>query len=314
MTNYYIKGASDKWIRPAGWLTMPDIGSNFNLFKWSEQVQQTDWTKTFVTVSQDLINSPDGNLTADVIYEDSSTNNHLLNRTMAMTLGETYYVSFWIKSQGRDNVRLTTSQNFSQDGSTPTAWFDLSTGVIVSQNSGFSGADLSLTSVGDDWYFVSYKQPVLSIATIAVLQLNLSPNGSILSYPGDITKGISVWGSQISKTSILKPYQKNEAIAGGDNKLAFLFAVYANEENCFTLNYGSATCNYDVDWGDGTTITVNNSTAIQTKRYDYSLISSIDILFILPFVIFSKFLLKKLIKHKFKNSCFITFSSFVTNI
>jgi GH24 family phage-related lysozyme (muramidase) len=25
MTNYYIKGASDKWVRPAGWLTMPTI-------------------------------------------------------------------------------------------------------------------------------------------------------------------------------------------------------------------------------------------------------------------------------------------------
>jgi hypothetical protein len=65
-------------------------------------------------------------------------------------------------------------------------------------------------------------------------------------------------------------------ITAAENKLAFLFAVYENEENCFTLNYGSATCNYTVDWGDGTApLTVINSTTIQTKRYDYSLISSI---------------------------------------
>lgn len=275
MTNYYIKGQTDKWVRPAGWLTMPDIGSNFNLFKWSEQVQQTDWTKTFVTVSQDLINSPDGNLTADVIYEDSSTNNHIVSRSQQVFSGETYYVSFWIKSQGRDNIRLTTSQNFSQDGSTPTAWFDLSVGAIVSQNSGFTGADLSLTSVGNGWYFVSYKQPAISTASLVIFQLNLSPNGSTLTYTGDITKGISVWGSQISKTTILKPYQKTEGIAGGDNKLAFLFAVYENEENCFTLNYGSGTCNYDIDWGDGTTLNVINTTTIREKRYDYSAISSI---------------------------------------
>ena len=64
-------------------------------------------------------------------------------------------------------------------------------------------------------------------------------------------------------------------ITAAENKLAFLFAVYADEENCFTLNYNSGSCNYTIDWGDGTTLTINNSTAIQTKRYDYASISSI---------------------------------------
>ena len=64
-------------------------------------------------------------------------------------------------------------------------------------------------------------------------------------------------------------------ITSSQNKLAFLFAVYENEENCFTLNYASAICNYTVDWGDSTSINVINSTAIREKRYDYSAISSI---------------------------------------
>lgn len=64
-------------------------------------------------------------------------------------------------------------------------------------------------------------------------------------------------------------------ITSSQNKCAFLLAVYADEENYFAVSYGSGSCNYTIDWGDGTTITVNNSTAIQTKRYDYSLISSI---------------------------------------
>lgn len=64
-------------------------------------------------------------------------------------------------------------------------------------------------------------------------------------------------------------------ITAAENKLAFLFAVYENEENCFTLNYNSGTCNYTIDWGDGTTLTIISSGLIQTKRYDYSAISSI---------------------------------------
>ena len=65
------------------------------------------------------------------------------------------------------------------------------------------------------------------------------------------------------------------SITAAENKLAFLFAVYADEENCFTLNYNSGSCNYTIDWGDGTTLTITNSVLIQTKRYDYSAISSI---------------------------------------
>lgn len=64
-------------------------------------------------------------------------------------------------------------------------------------------------------------------------------------------------------------------ITAAENKLAFLFAVYENEENCFSLNYGSAVCNYTIDWGDGTTLNVINSSTIREKRYDYSAISSI---------------------------------------
>ena len=65
------------------------------------------------------------------------------------------------------------------------------------------------------------------------------------------------------------------SITAAENKCAFLFAVYADEENCFTLNYNSGGCNYTIDWGDGTTLTITNSVLIQTKRYDYSAISSI---------------------------------------
>jgi hypothetical protein len=64
-------------------------------------------------------------------------------------------------------------------------------------------------------------------------------------------------------------------ITSAENKLAFLFAVYENEENCFSINYSSAVCNYTVDWGDGTSLNVVNQITIREKRYDYSTITSI---------------------------------------
>jgi len=64
-------------------------------------------------------------------------------------------------------------------------------------------------------------------------------------------------------------------ITAAENKLAFLFAVYADEENCMAISYGSTVCNYLIDWGDGTTLSVVNSNTTREKRYDYASISSI---------------------------------------
>jgi len=66
-------------------------------------------------------------------------------------------------------------------------------------------------------------------------------------------------------------------ITSSQNKLAFLFAIYEDHENCFSISYGvtSVVANYTIDWGDGTTLTVVNLTTIREKRYDYASISSI---------------------------------------
>lgn len=63
-------------------------------------------------------------------------------------------------------------------------------------------------------------------------------------------------------------------ITSSDNKIAFLFAVYQNKENGMSLAYSINTINATVDWGDGTSTTIN-STAIREKKYDYNSINSI---------------------------------------
>lgn len=64
-------------------------------------------------------------------------------------------------------------------------------------------------------------------------------------------------------------------ITSAENKCAFLFAVYDDEENCMAISYSSTTCNYLINWGDGTTQSVNNNNGTFQKRYNYASISSI---------------------------------------
>lgn len=190
----------------------------WNLFAYSEQLQQAYWAKTNLTVTTDTVVAPDGLTTGDVLFETVTNAAHTFQRNIALTSGQQYTVSFWIRPEGRNNVRITTSSNLSYDGTTPVAWLDLSTGTIVSQSSGFGGT----VQIAPDgiWYKVSYTLPAISTATSTVIQLNLSLNGSNISYAGDITKGVAVWGLQVTESSTVLPYRKTDANPEGYGSLS----------------------------------------------------------------------------------------------
>lgn len=214
----------DFYPLPNGELDWDDIGNfvGWNLFAWSEELQQAYWTKTNLTVTTDTLVAPDGNTTGDILYETTTNGTHVIQRTLAVTSGSEYTVSFWIKGEGRNNVRILTSSNLSYDGTAPVAWLDLSTGTIVSQNSGFGGT-VQITPDGS-WYKVNYTLPAISTATSTVIQLNLSPDGSNISYVGNTSLGIAVWGLQVSETSNIKPYFQTGSLSGGEGRLRIWYS------------------------------------------------------------------------------------------
>jgi hypothetical protein len=81
--------------------------------------------------------------------------------------------------------------------------------------------------------------PALSTSSINVLVLNLSPNGSNVSYVGDVTKGIAVWGLQISNTLTVKPYQKTEINAAGGGFVTTWYDQSGNGNNATQLTPSS---------------------------------------------------------------------------
>jgi hypothetical protein len=179
----------------------------WNLSNWSEDLTQTAWNKVNTTVNANAINDPFGILNSDVLFENTSNSTHGVTKATTGIIGATYTISFWIKSQGRDNVRITTSTGLNSRQ----AWLDLSTGTIVSQPSPF--VDLTITPDVDSWYLVSFTETSAN-ATLQV-SFNMSPNGSTTTYVGDITKGISIFGYQITQSSSILEYDKTLATARG---------------------------------------------------------------------------------------------------
>jgi hypothetical protein len=203
----------------------------YNLFAWSEQLQQPYWAKTNLNVTTDTVIAPDGNTTGDILFETVTNAPHTFQRNITLTSGKLYTVSFWIKNEGRNNIRITTSSNLTNTPLiAPLAWIDLSTGTIVSQNSGFLGSNLTIIPDGS-WYNVSYTLNAQASGNISVIILNLSPNGSTTSYVGDITKGAAVWGLQVTESSTIKPYRQTLDFAEGQGFITTWYDQSTNGNN-----------------------------------------------------------------------------------
>jgi hypothetical protein len=197
--------------------------NGYNLAIWSEDLSQTTWNKSSLQVSPILINDPLGVASGRVLLETAVTSTHAVSRATSGVGGNTYTVSFWIKAQGRDNFRLTTTTGLNSRQ----AWLNLATGTIVSQPTPF--VNLTITPDINDWYLVSFTETAAN-ATLQIT-INFSPDGSNITYLGDITKGMAIWGLQISETSTIKPYQKTEINAGGNGFITTWYDQSTNGNN-----------------------------------------------------------------------------------
>jgi hypothetical protein len=203
----------------------------YNLFAWSEELQQTYWNKTSVTPTPNIIVAPDGNTTGDILYEDAVINTHSVQRTLTVIAGREYTVSFWVKPEGRDFISVRANSNLSTNNiSQPVAFFDLTTGTKISDNGLFRVVP-TITPAPNGWFFITYGLIANTNATTTALQLNLSTDGSTVNYLGDITKGIGVWGIQITQSSTLRPYRKTLAVAEGQGFITTWYDQSTNGNN-----------------------------------------------------------------------------------
>lgn len=120
-----------------------------------------------------------------LIREDTTTGAHYIRNSVTTTL-QTYTGTVYAKAAGRTKFRI--SSNL---GSIPSADFDLSTRTATNIGSS-TGA--SIVSVGDGWYRCSVSRSVSAASEFFVVQLM---DGNSVSYAGDGTSGIYIWGAQL---------------------------------------------------------------------------------------------------------------------
>jgi hypothetical protein len=167
-----------------------------NLALWSQQFDDASWLKSNATVTANATISPSGIQNADKLFEDSTTNRHFLSRG-SVPVGQSI-LSVFAKQGERKNIGIGNASEAAY------AVFDLSNGTLVSI-SGLGGvlSNAKIQSIGDGWYRISVENNRASLSGFGIVTAN---DLGQVSYLGDGTSGVYIWGAQIEAGAYATSY------------------------------------------------------------------------------------------------------------
>lgn len=191
-------------------------GAATNLLTFSEEFDDASYSKINSTVSKNQIIAPDGTKSADKLVEDATAAaQHRLDKTFTFT-ALPYSFSVYAKAAERNRIVLRV------DTTGGLHVFNLEDGT-VSGTSGDSTAEISF--VGDGWYRCSVT--VTAVATAGIVRINLD-DGTGITYDGDGSSGVYLWGAQNEALPFASSYIKTESatVSRGFDVMSFSkFAV-----------------------------------------------------------------------------------------
>lgn len=166
-----------------------------NLFLQSENLAVT-WVNTRTTDAINVIPGPTLTSTGDKLIENGDTDTHFIAQSITTVSGLIYTMATYVQPGERTQLRLDmATAGFPAN---TFADFDLTAiGTVLNQGAGASSSTISLNSRG--WIRCSVTATAdASAATSFGLFLM---NGGAVSYAGDSSSGLHLWGMQLTLSS-----------------------------------------------------------------------------------------------------------------
>jgi len=184
-----------------------------NLLGFTQEFDNAAWTKSNSSISATKVTAPDGSLTGQKLVENTANTIHSMNQSAGFTAGAVYTASLYVKQAeaGRFLQIVLPSAAF---GTNFRATFNVVNGTSV--NSSGTPSASSIQAVGGGWYRCSFSLRATITATAPItLALANSSAASLaaISYLGDGTSGILIWGAQLSDSASLDQYVYNPGAA-----------------------------------------------------------------------------------------------------
>lgn len=168
--------------------------SRTNLLQYSQEFDNSYWTKNNSFILANVETAPDGTKTADKLSENGVNGSHetSFNLSSNYVSGTTYTLSVFAKAAERSVISL----SFRSDwfGSLVNAAFNLSTGTFTTGNVNTIG---NMQQLPNGWYRCSITATAIATGTSASDGFFFLNNGSSVSYTGDGISGLFIWGAQL---------------------------------------------------------------------------------------------------------------------
>lgn len=187
-----------------------------NLLLRSEEFDDAAWLKGLVSVVANVETAPDGTNEADKLVEDAADGQHSLVQLLAVPDNSLVTVSAHFKAAERNWCRISVR---AKNNTFPGAYFDLSNGTIGSIIASLP-VSVSIVSVGDGWYRCSATANVGTGATSTGVFIMVNNENLGLSYLGDGTSGIYLWGAQLELAEEAGPYVPTTTVSVSASPIA----------------------------------------------------------------------------------------------
>jgi len=154
------------------------------------------WNPARVTVTDDALAAPDGTTTAELVVPSADSGTHLIGRSSTQTVAQVWTLSEFLRP-GAGSYRAAMTLQNAVEADAVQANVNLGAPAITVQNLGQgSGAVGRLSLLNDGWLRASLTGTPDANGTSLRSTCFVANSGGSLSYVGDATNGIYVWGIQ----------------------------------------------------------------------------------------------------------------------
>lgn len=173
-----------------------------NLLTYPNDVSQTAyWTATNASITANSVANPaDNRTTASKLLETAATGEHKVAQTVTGFPSTEYQLNVYARPAGRSYIRLAAN-----DGTTTfSAFFNVQSGVVGTQANITSS---NIQQCPNGFFLCTITYTTGAACTSQTISVNASTDGSTISYAGDITKGVYLWGNLLVQQTNVSPNQ-----------------------------------------------------------------------------------------------------------